>query len=190
MIIKIPAWLQSEFIRNDSSLLKELERESGAVIEVDDESGQLNIQGVDELTVVVAKSLVDEKLEEGQKSTKNNDPTKRKNELDASITEVCEGVKQFALKLGYDDNDIMLAANKCSTKGDHVNENTLLQELVKNSPQKLKDNLNQKDDKYFPVVTSTVGEVTSAQTTRVSAVVNDDMRDIVIDGSNVAMWYV
>lgn len=189
VIIKIPAWLQSEFIRNDSSLLKELERESGAVIEVDDESGQLNIQGVDELTVVVAKSLVDEKLEEGQKSTKNNDPTKRKNELDASITEVCEGVKQFALKLGYDDNDIMLAANKCSTKGDHVNENTLLQELVKNSPQKLKDNLNQKDDKYFPVVTSTVGEVTSAQTTRVSAVVNDDMRDIVIDGSNVAMCH-
>ena len=171
-------------LENNSELLKSLERESAAVINVQPGSDQLCVQGVDELNVAVATSLIEEKL---------NECNEKKVELKVDTcnnVEINDGVKQFALKLGYDNDDIMVAALKCSEDGKAVNENTLLQELVKKFPQKLpvlNDNLANDDEKLIAEIAKTMAEVATDTTTSPGGT-NTSLRDIVIDGSNVAMW--
>lgn len=144
----------------------------------------VSIQG-EELEVVLAKSLIDDLLQKYEKSLIDGGDKIVDNLVkNLQAVNLEDNVKVFALKLGYNEDHINIAANNCIKKDIKLNCDNLLLELTKQCPQKSINDKNTTEYFQEEFVTKTVAEYTSAQST----IDNGDLRGIVIDGSNVAMW--
>ena len=112
-------------------------------------------------------------------------------------------MKQFCYKLGYDDDDLETVVDRFYENQESLNENTLLQELTKKCPQKLERKILSNEDNSGNENESKCvnqGNLTArssptmkskAEISKVSTIMqptNNGLRDIIIDGSNVAMW--
>lgn len=135
----------------------------------------------------MAKSILDDLTEKCNSNKRIIDNAIEKVTQNMSQISIGKNVKNFGLKLGFTEDDIFLAANKCFENGVKVNEDAILRELMKQQPQKAiacENSANEIFQEEF--VAKTVAEHTSEH----SSSDNGDLRGIVIDGSNVAMWYV
>ena len=135
----------------------------------------------------MAKSILDDLTEKCNSNKRIIDNAIEKVTQNMSQISIGKNVKNFGLKLGFTEDDIFLAANKCFENGVKVNEDAILRELMKQQPQKAiacENSANEIFQEEF--VAKTVAEHTSEHSTSD----NGDLRGIVIDGSNVAMWYV
>ena len=121
----------------------------------------------------------------------------------SKLSIITEKLKQFSYKLGYDDNDLETVVDKFYENQESLNENTLLQELTKKCPQKLERKIlsNERgsgNENESNCVNQGKLTARSSQTTKSKAEIskasmimeptNNGLRDIIIDGSNVAMW--
>lgn len=183
--IKIPEDVQKQLLLGNGKTIREIELQNSVVLDLNVLTHNVSIQG-EELQVVLAKSIIDDLLDKAKQTlTKANEIE----EVSRNMSKISIGnnVKNFGLKLGFTEDDISLAANKCIENGVKVNEDAILTELMKQQPQKAityENNANEIFQEDF--VAKTVAEHTSENLTAD----NCDLRGIVIDGSNVAMWYV
>lgn len=181
---------QNLLLQNDRKILTDIERQNPAVIDLNTTTSQISIFG-DDINITLARSLIEERINLFEKS-------KHSNTVDSNISSlvksfgaitISDNVKAFALKLGYDNTDISTAVKNCTSNGLDVNEDTLLEELMKlKQPEELTNQISdivQEEDKFVSSVARTVAESTSEQLTNGSSHM---LRGIVIDGSNVAMW--
>ena len=180
--VPVPEAVQKELLCNNQQIIRDIESQNSVVIDLNTTTHELSIQG-DELEVVLARSLIDEQIEKFKKLNVDYNV----DSLSESLKEVSisNNIRNFALKLGYKESDIQQAANICINNRMELNEDTILKELTKKSHQKQNDE-NSIHESYTEedFVARTVAEYTSEQSTKE----NDDLRGIVIDGSNVAMW--
>ena len=149
---------------------------------------------IDEINEMMKMSL---QLHSNPQTEENNEEeTIERSETHGFLDAISKRVCQFALKLGYDNHDIMEAASKVSMTNQMLNEDTLLQELVKQSPYKVKPlklNLTGDENELMTKVVKTVtelAEATSTLSTSTLSTSSSELHSIVVDGSNVAMWYV
>jgi len=165
---------------NIDTLLSEIERESLSFICVLN-TNQLKIQSSEIVNATLAQSLIESKL--GVDFTVEVIEDKCLPQADNNYIKVDEKLKGFGYKLGYNDEDIKVAASKFSAEPHLLNENTLLQELVKKSPQKLKDQIYSGEENVrLPV------KPVPYQSVREQEIL-EHLRDIVIDGSNIALCH-
>ncbi|XP_066932945.1 endoribonuclease ZC3H12A-like [Clytia hemisphaerica] len=190
VITKIPEDVQNQLLQNNGKRLREIELENKVIVDIDVLTRSVSIQG-NELEVVLAKSIIDELKDKHAKSHKSNQQQDI-NEITCQMAKISidNNVKNFALKLGYTENDIALAANKCIENGIRPDGDAILKELTKQNPQKTlntETNTAAVDAALFQeeFVTKTVAEHTSEMSTSDE----NDLRGIVIDGSNIAMCH-
>ena len=189
VITKIPEEVQNQLLQNNGKRLREIELDNKVIVDIDVLTRSVSIQG-NELEVVLAKSIIDELKDKHTKAQKPNQHDI--NELACQMAKISinNNVKNFALKLGYTENDIALAANKCIENDIRPDGDAILKELTKQNPQKTlaneANNSAAADAVFFQeeFVTKTVAEHTSELSTSDET----DLRGIVIDGSNIAMW--
>lgn len=180
--VKLPQCLEEQFLHNNCKVLRDIETQNSVVINYNNSTHDVTIQG-DELEVAIARSLIDEHIENFQKKRKNEYEIKSFGLKEIALD---ENIKNFALKLGYNETDIYAAANSCIDNGIELHEDTVLKELTKQCPQKPLETSNISE--FYPeedFVAKTVAEYTVEKMTSD----NTDLRGIVIDGSNVAMCH-
>ena len=184
--------LKQDLTQDDKQFLQNIEQETCCVLDLSERT--LIVHSIDDLGIALAQSLLEEKLQVD--NTSNIQATQK-------LSIITEKLKQFSYKLGYDDNDLETVVDKFYENQESLNENTLLQELTKNCPQKLErkilsnedDSGNENESKYVnqgklsarssPTMKSKA-EISKAST--IMEPTKNGLRDIIIDGSNVAMW--
>ena len=166
----IPVWFKRELLRDKEFLLKRIEKESVSSIRLQDQ--HVMAQCKQENNSVVVDLMV---------STMNSIIGKY----------YCENRTKAFSKFGFNNDEINRVLRKATTNVkdlstldmvDH-NTNIILQELMQTFPGKMKDyELPQTN-------TNIASNITQAVSTSAPSITTDkDFRQIVIDGSNVAMW--
>lgn len=193
-------------LRNPENIFN-LEKKFGVVATVDDNLQKLNIKGSD-INAVLAESWIDENHRGLPKSDKEP--------IDMMVTDgsINPSLKEFALKLGYSEQDVNSVAKKF---GPDVDQNQLLRELIHHkgttsrsiTMKGIADGLPRGSATNFhrgqivargatpvraaetKIRDSIRGEECAPRTRGVSPSTSEDSRDtllpVVIDGSNVAM---
>ena len=187
VIVKVPEEVQKQLLLSNGKKIREIELQNSVVFDLNVLTHNVSVQG-EELQVVLAKSIIDDLIE---KCNPSNGKTtfQEMDEVTQNMSQISIGknVKNFGLKLGFTENDISQAASNCFENGIKVNEDAILKELMKQQPQKAiacENSANELFQEEF--VAKTVAEHTSDHLSSD----NGDLRGIVIDGSNVAMWCV
>lgn len=187
--MEISLEFQKYLLKDNGQILTNIEQQNPAVIDLDPNTGRISIYG-DDINIALARSLIEEKINEVEKSKplRTTDNISCLTNRFGAIT-ISDNVKAFALKLGYDNTDIAAAVKNCTSNGLTVNEDTLLEILMKlKTPEERTNQISdivQEEDKFVSNVARTVAESTSEQLVNGAS---ETLRGIVIDGSNVAMW--